>query len=97
MDSSNTFHRLTWYSDDDCDSDEWGYDTKEKAPYISHMHYQNLNSRHWLFGATTTTNHAGNRGSYKSIVFMVELDGTTGDLKGTSEFYFNLLDRDDFG
>lgn len=61
IDSDAKFHRLTYItSDNDCSMWKWGEENPATATYISHMHYQELNSRHWLFGATTTNNWALN-------------------------------------
>lgn len=43
------------------------------------MHYEYLDGSHWLFGGTITNNWAANRAGYRTVVFLVELDSTTGD------------------
>ena len=83
--TGSSLNRLSYAdSGSTCDSSERGYDDGRYAPYISHMQYEYLNSKHWLFGATTTNNWVGNRAGYTTLVFLVELDGTTGDCLTTN-------------
>lgn len=57
-----------------------GYADGATAPYISHMHYEYLNGKHWLFGGTITNNWATNKAGFKTLVFLVELDSSTGNV-----------------
>ena len=62
---------------DDCsNNDTDGYDVVEHAPYISHMASMfDFKSGSQLFGIGSSSNHAGNKAGFFTMVWRVEIDG----------------------
>lgn len=76
-----------------------GYFTDEYAAYPSHLHYEYLDGKHWLFGGTMSHNWTTNAPGYKTLVFVIEADSVDGDLygvNGTSDYQVRELERADF-
>ena len=92
---TNQLSILSYDTTDDCSGqDDRGYTEGKYAPYISHMHYQYLNSKHWLFGGTIGNNWDGNRSGFLTLIFFLQLDSSTGNAVGNSGDEYRVRELD---